>query len=63
MKTKQSLFLETLAKLCEEYNAGFYYTIHDDGVHIILDGQECFAGHIYNAESCVKQLREQAKKC
>ena len=61
--TKQSLFLEKLADLCEQYDADFYYTIDDDGIHIIVDGNECFVGFCIGSAHFSKQLRKQSKRC
>jgi hypothetical protein len=43
---KREEFLTKLADLCEQYNAGFFYTIDDDGVHISIDGDDIFVGHL-----------------
>lgn len=43
---KNADFLKKLADLCDEYNAGFTYTTDDDGTHILVDGNDIFAGYI-----------------
>ena len=40
--TKEKRFLVALADICEEYDATFYYTTDDDGIHIDLDDEEIF---------------------
>lgn len=49
-------FLEELAQLCEKYKAAFGYTTDDDGIHIELDGEEVFAGYLFE-ETAAEELR------
>lgn len=44
MTDRQREFLEKLNELMAQYNAGFGYTRDDDGIHIFVDGEECFVG-------------------
>ena len=44
-------FLEQLAALLEDYNAELYYTTDDDGIHIDIDGDEIFAGHLSSSDA------------
>jgi len=37
-------FLKKLATIIKEYDATFYYTIDDDGIHIDLAGKEIYVG-------------------
>jgi hypothetical protein len=63
MNKRQKDFLLKLADLCEKYNAGFAYTIDDDGIHITVDGEEVYVGFIdFDMErpylnSFIKELR------
>ena len=48
-------FLEKLALLCEQFNAVFFYTTDDDGIHIALNGQKVFVGYLHS--NAAKELR------
>lgn len=52
-------FLLKLAALCAEYNAGFAYTVDDDGIHISVDGTDVFIGYLDTdaAETISEYLR------
>jgi len=39
MENKERDFLLELAALIERYDAHFYYTTDDDGIHVALKGQ------------------------
>ena len=46
MKHKQHSFLSDLLSLCKGYgDVEFTYTTDDDGIHIILDGEDIFKSH------------------
>lgn len=40
--TKEKRFLVALADICEKYDATFFYTTDDDGIHIELGEEEIF---------------------
>ena len=45
MEDIDKIFLTELANLVEKYDAHFYYTRHDDGIHIQTgDKADCFVG-------------------
>lgn len=50
-ESKAEQFLNKLAELCVEYGPHFYYTNCDDGIHIELDGVDCFADYPISAET------------
>ena len=53
MISNKNDFLEKLAQLCDEYDAGFDYTNEDDGIHIEIgatepgDGEEVYRGWLF----------------
>lgn len=53
-------FLRDLADLMECHNASMYYTIHQDGIEIEVDGDHIFADWLYEPRLAVKALRDRA---
>lgn len=49
-------FLEALANLIDQFGAKFTYTNDDDGIHIVLNGEEVFVGFLAFDDSA-KALR------
>ena len=48
-------FLTKLASLCVEYDADFFYTTADDGIHIHADGEEIFVGFLLDPSTELKE--------
>ena len=46
LSERERKFLGLLADLCDEYKAEFGYTNYDDGIHISVDNEEVFVGHL-----------------
>lgn len=42
--SRAKCFLVALADICQEYDATFFYTRDDDGIHITVDDEEVFCG-------------------
>lgn len=63
LTAKQKEFLLKLADLCEEYKADFYYTRDDNGIHVEVEGDEIFVGHVGSVPTGrAKELRTVAEK-
>ena len=58
-RERAARLLLRLAALCDEFGAGFTYTNADDGVHISIDGEDVYVGHLLDP---AKDLTDAAKK-
>jgi len=58
MTNRQKEFIKKLADLCEVYQAEFFYTINDDGIHINVDREEIFIGFMHDGCDELKAARD-----
>lgn len=58
---RKKAFLLKLADLCEEYRAGFSFSVDDDLIHIEIDDEEEVFAWYGHADGTAEEMREAAK--